>query len=147
MQRLQCPYIYLASLEGRDSFCGCPRCRNSSEGGNARYDRGAPDRAFIEPRLKSSGGVDDKMNALALDKVHHVRTPLFYLVDAIDFHARSLNHVGCARCSDQLETHIHKLARNLGNVALVVVGNADEHSPLRWQLLARGQLCFCEGFV
>ena len=61
------------------------------------------------------------MNALALDKIHHVRTAFLYLVDALNSHSRAFDHVGRARSRHQLETHIHKVTRYVGDVALVVV--------------------------
>src|SRR5580698_6807262 len=73
VQLLQGPYVYLAALQGGNPFRGCARRRKRGDRGNPRRHSRASDRPLVEPRLKPGGSVDDEMDSLALDEIHHVR--------------------------------------------------------------------------
>src|SRR5579862_3344572 len=87
------------------------------------------------------------MNTLALDEIYYIGSSFLDLVNTLNRHARGLNYIGCSGSCDQTETHLHKLAGDISNVALIVVGHADENRSLCRELLARGQLRFGKGFA
>src|SRR6185312_4454137 len=62
-------------------------------------------------------------------------------------HAGVFDDVGGAGGGNYFETHVHKFAGDIGDVRLVVVGDADEDHALRRQLLSGGELGFGEGFA
>jgi hypothetical protein len=73
-------------------------------------------------------------------------TTFLHLENTIAGHARGFDYVGGTGCGDQLEPHVHEFAGDLGNVRLVMVGDADEDAALRRQFLSGRQLGFSESF-
>src|SRR6516225_6918682 len=93
------------------------------------------------------GSIDHQLNALALDEVDYVRTSFFHLVDALDVHTRGFNHLGCAVSRYQLESHVYESARNLRDMPLVSIGDADEDRALGRQLLSSRELRLRKGLA
>src|SRR5579859_4849816 len=147
MQLLQGADADFSALQGGDALC-------SGTGGGQRGDRryagshsGAADRFFVEPGLESRRSIDDQLDALSFDEVDDVRTSFFDLVDAFHIHAGGLDHVGGTGGGDQLESHVHEFAGDQCDVALVVIGDADEGRYLGRKLLSRSQLRLGKGFA
>ncbi len=147
MQMLQRVDPHFATLQGRDSFRRSPRRCKRRNRGNARRHGRAADRLLVEPGLKARGRIDDELDALALDKVDHVGSSFFHLVDPFDVHAGGFDHVRRSGRGHEFEPHVYKLAGNLRHMPLVVVGHADKDGSLRRQFLSGSQLCFGERFA
>ena len=117
MQLLQRLHPHLPALQRRNAFRRGAGCRQRGDGRDSRLHRRPPDGLLIEPGIEAVRRIDDQLNALALDQVHHVGASFFHFVDALHRHAGVFEHVGGAGRGDQLETHVHKLARDFGHAA------------------------------
>src|SRR5580692_6054446 len=120
----------LAPLKCGDSFssgAGRGQCCNSR---NARADGGAADGLLIEERIDGVRGVNDEVNAVALDQVDYIRTTFLHFVHPFYCHPGALKDVGGAGCSNQLETHIDKLTSHVSYLGFVMISDAHEDSTL-----------------
>src|SRR5439155_14748282 len=126
--------------QGGDAFGGGAGSGQRRDRWNASGHSGAADGLLIEERVLSVRRVDDELNAIAFNQVNHVWTTLFYFIHAVASHTGFFDYVGGSASSDQFEPHIHKFARNIRNVWLVVVSDADEDASLSRQLLSGSDL-------
>src|SRR5579864_7088571 len=136
-----------AALQGGDAFgCGS-RGGNGRHSGDVVHDGGAADGLLVEKRINALRRVDYELNALTFDQVNHVGAAFFYLVHAINFQASLFKHVRGTRSCDDLESEFEETPGNIGNVAFVMIGDADEYRALRGQHLAGGDLSLGEGLA
>src|SRR5581483_8392254 len=83
VQLLQRMHSYLAALKCCNPLGRSARRRQGGNRRDARCHRCAPNRLLIKPGLLARRGVDDELNALALDEVDNVWAPFFHLIDAL----------------------------------------------------------------
>src|SRR5271165_5557447 len=133
---LQRVHLYIAALQGCDSFAGCPRCRQSRNRWNARSHGRTPDRLLVEPGIDTVRRVDDHVQPLALDEVDHVGATFFHLVDAFDLQARVFENLRGAVGGDDAEAEFDKALRDFGNEGLVAIVGTEENATRCWQDLS-----------
>ena len=144
---LQRAHVDFIALQRGDAFCGGPGRSHGGDGGNAACDGGAANGFFVEPWLSAVRSVDDELDAIALDQIHHVRPAFFYFVNAIHRQPGTLQAVGGAVGGDKAESHFHKTLRQLNGLLLVAVNHADKDRALRGQRLSGGKLGLGEGLA
>ena len=105
------------------------------------------DGLLVEPRLGTVRGVDDQVDALAFDQVDHVGAAFLHFIDTFDVEPGLFEDVRGTRGGYQLESHVDEATGNVGDLRLVVVGDADEDRTLRRQFLSSGDLRLGEGFA
>src|ERR1051325_6801169 len=146
MQLLQRSHIDLASLERGNSLGGGAGGGERRDCRNAGGYGGAADGFLVEEWIGAFGSIHDQLNAVPFDQVNHVGAAFFHFVHTVAGHAGGFNHIGGASGGDEPESHVNEFARDLRDLRLVVVGDADEDAALRGQILSGGDLGFGEGF-
>ncbi len=97
----------LVALHGADALDGGLRGGDGGDGGNARQHRGAANGLLVEEGVLPARGVDDELNAVALDQVHDVRPALLDLEDPLHSEAGFFQHIGRAFGGDDLEAQLN----------------------------------------
>src|SRR5208337_849669 len=147
VELLQGVHTGFAALQGGDAFAGGTRGGERGDGGNARGNGGAADGLLVEPGLHAMGGVDDQLNALALDEVNHVGTAFLHLVHAVNVQPGFFQHARRPVGGDDAEAEFDETLPQLRHEGLVAIVGADEYSAGDGQYLSGGRLCLGESFA
>ncbi len=113
------------------------RCRDGGNRWNPRQHRCPANSLLIKKSILSARCIDDELNAVALDQVHHVRPALFHLEHPLYGKPRLLQHVGRAFGGHDVEAQFHIVPAKLDNRPLVVVVHTEEDRAARRQHLSR----------
>src|ERR1017187_1069303 len=120
-------------LHGGDALDGGLCGGNGGDGRDACQHRSPADGLLVKEGILAARGVDDELNAVALDQVHNVRPALLDLEDPLDAEAGLLQHVGRALGGYDPETEVNIAVSQGGGCRLVMVVDAAEDRTARGQ--------------